>query len=36
MMIVETLDGQAFCDQVKALGINEMVSIWQTAANEQR
>ncbi len=27
---------QAFCDQVKALGIDEMVSIWQTAANEQR
>ena len=26
----------AFCQQVKALGIDEMVSIWQTAADEQR
>lgn len=27
---------QEFCQQVKALGIDEMVSIWQTAANEQQ
>ncbi len=27
---------QAFCDQVKALGVDEMVSIWQKAADEQR
>ena len=26
----------AFCEQVKALGIDEMVSIWQTAAEKQR
>ena len=27
---------QEFCDQVKALGVDEMVSIWQTAADNQR
>lgn len=27
---------QAFCDEVKKLGIDEMVSIWQTAADTQR
>ncbi len=27
---------QNFCEQVKALGIDEMVSIWQTAADQQR
>lgn len=27
---------QEFCQQVKALGMDELVSIWQTAANEQR
>ena len=26
----------AFCDRVKALGIDEMVEIWQTAADHQR
>ena len=26
----------AFCEQVKALGVDEMVEIWQTAADNQR
>ena len=27
---------QEFCSKVKELGMDELVSIWQTAANEQR